>query len=175
MSTRGYMGIKKKGKLKGQYNHFDSYFDGGLGENIVKVINKFKKQNNLLEVLNNAFDNIELVDEDTKPTKKQQDYCLERGLFDESVSTQSLEDWYCLLRETQGNLELYLNQECKYMLDGNSFLENNLFCDYAYIINLDTNKLDIYENGNDCLLGSYNLLSLNASNIKKKIEKYYKD
>ena len=42
MSTRGYMGIKKKGQLKGQYNHFDSYISG-LGKDIIEALNNIPK------------------------------------------------------------------------------------------------------------------------------------
>ncbi len=169
MSTRGYLGIKKRGELKGQYNHFDSYFDG-LGRYIVSTLNKFKRKGNLLEVLNNTFDNIVLVDDNNKPTKEQQDYCIEHSLVDLNVSSKDLEDWYCLLRETQGNLELYLNG-CKYMYNGNEFLKDKLFCEYAYIINLDTNKLDIYSCGDSNLICSRSLYSLSASSISKFINK----
>ena len=37
MSTRGYMGIQKKGEMKGQYNHFDSYLEG-LGKEIIETM-----------------------------------------------------------------------------------------------------------------------------------------
>ena len=42
MSTRGYMGIQKKGELKGQYNHFDSYIEG-LGKDIIKTLNRITR------------------------------------------------------------------------------------------------------------------------------------
>ena len=33
------------------------------------------------------------------------------------------------------------------MLDDENFLNDNLFCEYGYIINLDENTLDIYRFG----------------------------
>ena len=40
MSTRGYYGIKKKGELKGSYNHWDSY-PSGLGKDLVDELNMY--------------------------------------------------------------------------------------------------------------------------------------
>lgn len=31
------------------------------------------------------------------------------------------------------------------MIDNHNFIKNSLFCEWAYIINLDTNKLEVWE------------------------------
>lgn len=144
MSTRGYMGIKKKGELKGQYNHFDSYIEG-LGKEIIDTLNTIPKKD-LISKLNEVYDNIILVNEDDKPTKELIDYALKNNLYDSYVSSRSTNDLYCLLRNAQGRLDLYLGG-LKYMLNGNEFLKDKLFCEYGYIINLDESTLDIYING----------------------------
>lgn len=159
MSTRGYLGIKKKGELKGQYNHFDSYISG-LGKDIVEYLNSLNKDN-MIEILDKTFDYIELVDEDSKPTREQVLEC--KQYCDLNVSEKSTDDWYCLLRDTQGNLEIYVDEQCKYMLNGNDFLEDETFCEYGYVINLDTNKLDIYTFGK--LKRSYDLFTLDINEI----------
>ena len=166
MSTRGYMGIQKKGELKGQYNHFDSYLEG-LGKEIIETINKIPKVNRIA-VLNEVFKNIILVNEDDKPTREQIDYCKEKGLVDLNVATQDINDWYCLFRNAQGRLDLYL-KGLKYMLNGNNFLKNDIFCEYGYVINLDENTLDIYTCGK--LNYQADLLDLNY----KKIEREFRD
>lgn len=167
MSTRGYLGIQKKEELKGQYNHFDSYIEGGLGQSLVEYLNSIDKER-LTNILSETFDYIELVDENTKPTQEQIEYCIKNGLVDINVGDQSLEDWYCLLRLTQGDLEQYVERKCKYMLNGNNFLKDDIFCEYGYVINLDTNKLDIYTFGS--LNNSYPLNELNIEKIIKEIE-----
>lgn len=143
MSTRGLYGIRKNGVDKCTYNHCDSY-PSGLGYDIVK----FCAQNSI-EDLARLFDNIELVDEDSTPTQSQIDECIKDGYTDFCVASQSTTDWYCLLRNLQGNFVAYqrcLNQNSKvYMTDGIDFIKDSLFCEYAYIINLDDEVLEFYE------------------------------
>jgi hypothetical protein len=53
-------------------------------------------------------------------------------------------DWYSFLREFQGNLDAYKG-DLKYMMDDSDFILESLFCEWAYIINLDTNELEVYK------------------------------
>lgn len=168
MSTRGYMGIKKKGQLKGQYNHFDSYISG-LGKDIIETLNNIPKSERINK-LNEVYDNITLVNESDTPTQELIDYAIENRLYDGSVSNRSTKDMYCLFRNCQGRLDMYLNG-LKYMLNGNDFLNNELFCEYAYIINLDTNTLDICTCGNHLQL-SVDLLNLNYNDIANAMKEY---
>ena len=89
---------------------------------------------------------IKLVKENDKPTEKQMNEY--RGFSDISVSHKSIDDWYCLLKKAQGNLSLYISGVLDYMIDNSSFLSDSLFCEYVYIINLDSNMLEIYEGFN---------------------------
>lgn len=135
MGTRGCYGFRKDGKDKLTYNHYDSYPEC-LGEMVVK----FCKETTIAE-MNEIFDRIVLVDELSKPTRAQIMECIE--FYNGDVSTQSADDWYCLLRNAQGDLNVY-KHEFKYMTDGNDFIKDSLFCEYAYIINLDTNCLEFW-------------------------------
>ena len=54
------------------------------------------------------------------------------------------------------------------MVNGNDFLDNDLFCEYGYVINLDDNTLDFYQNGRKLVL-KVDLLDLNYNTISKKI------
>lgn len=68
--------------------------------------------------MNSLFDHIELVSEDAKPRRKQ--ICPENWLrFIDSGSKV-------------------------YMIDNSSFIKDSLFCEYAYIVNLDTDQLEFY-------------------------------
>lgn len=142
MGTRGLYGIRKNGIDKAAYNHYDSYPDW-LGKKVVE----FCASNNA-DKLEKFFDSIELVDEGSTPMHEQIEYCIAHGYFDEAVSTGSKEDWYCLLRNLQGNFDAY--QDCidndrkVYMTDGICFIEDSLFCEYAYVINPDDNVLEFY-------------------------------
>ena len=162
MSTRGYIGIKKKGQLKGMYNHWDSY-PSGLGKDLVEIINKIKVEDRI-KVLNDTFDYIELVDENSKPTNEQIGVCVKANTVDLSVANRSYEDWYCLLRKMQGDLQAYIDKVVPYMLNGNDFINDSLFCEWAYIINLDTNKFEVYTSGTH-FESEFDLLDLNEDDI----------
>lgn len=139
MSTRGAYGFIKKGEMKITYNHYDSYLEG-LGINIMKFI-----ANTTDKELNDIFDKIIMVDEDSIPTQEQIKEC--EKVTNLNVSSKSVNDWYCLLRNAQGNLEEYKNG-LKYMMDNKRFMGDSLFCEYAYILNLDDNRLEIYKGFN---------------------------
>ncbi|MBO7697356.1 MAG: hypothetical protein J6T10_32405 [Methanobrevibacter sp.] len=134
MSTRGLWGFRKNNVDKLTYNHFDSY-PSGLGREIIEFI-----QNNCLE-LENICKRIILVDEESTPTEKQIEEL--KDFADLTVSTRSENDWYCLLRKAQEDKNVYA-QGLKYMIDNKNFILDSVFCEYAYIINLDTKKLEIY-------------------------------
>lgn len=65
---------------------------------------------------------------------------------DPRVGSRSPTDWYCLLRETQGDLSAY--DEVDHMIDSSEFLLDSLFCEWAYIINVDVGVLEVYKGFN---------------------------
>lgn len=145
MSTRGLWGIRKNGIDKLTYNHSDSYPEW-LGRKIVEFISHTS-----LPDLNSLYDKLVLVDEDKdRPTPEQKRICKKLGLYDKMVSTGSDDEWYCLLRNTQMNFDFYRqlaeDSEVKEFpfIDDASFIKDSLFCEYAYIIDLDNGKLEFY-------------------------------
>lgn len=140
MGTRGSYGFRKNGVDKLTYNHFDSYPES-LGKDVVEFC-----KNHSVEELNKLYDKIIMVKENDTPTEEQMKYCIENGWSNFSVGTQTKEDWYCLLRNLQGNLEELSKAKTQaYMTDNNNFIRDSLFCEYAYIINLDDEVLEFYE------------------------------
>lgn len=135
MGTRGLYGFRKNGIDKLTYNHYDSYPDY-LGQIMVEFC-----KTTSIEEMNEIFDRIILVAENSTPTQEQITECIE--FYDEGVSTGKVEDWYCLLREAQGNPNVY-KHGLKYMVDNQNFIKDSLFCEYAYIINLDTECLEFW-------------------------------
>ena len=95
--------------------------------------------------MNEFYDRIIMVDQRSNPTDKQKENCIKNGFVNLSVSNQSENDWYCLLRNLQGELEKLYECEFPYMIDDSDFIKDSLFCEYAYIINLDTNVLEFYK------------------------------
>lgn len=135
MGTRGIVGFRLDGEDRLAYNHFDSY-PSGLGIEVVQQIDKMAT----MHFLDDTVRDITLVTDETPITQKVIDRCTE--ITNLGVSRQSTYDWYCLLREAQGNLLAYL--ELGLMLDSNSFIKDSLFCEWGYIVNLDTAKLEVW-------------------------------
>lgn len=141
MSTRGLFGFRKGETVKAVYNHFDSYVDG-LGQDFAD----FLKLNSQKEI-SDFFDKIIIINPEKKPTLKQKEYCKMHGWYDGSVSEQNDDDWHCLLRYLQGpeeytkairgNYKIYIQNEI-------NFIKDSLFCEYAYIYNIDDDALEFY-------------------------------
>lgn len=143
MGTRGAILIAKDKKIKGFYNHYDSY-PSGLGEEVISMIQKIDKKKQW-EQLKINVDKLKVVKEGTKPSKELQERYKKYSNL--NVSERSLEDWYCLLRELQGTK--YIEEICagnvEHMNDGGAdFVKDSLFCEYAYLIDLDKMVLELY-------------------------------
>lgn len=135
MGTRGLWGLRKNGVDKLTYNHYDSYPDC-LGYKIIEFIKNHNK-----EELVSIFNRIVLVDEYEPATAEAIVLC--KRFCDVEVSSKSIKDWYCLLRRAQGCPEVYANG-LRFMIDNVDFIKNSLFCEFAYIINLDDNVLEFW-------------------------------
>ena len=59
-----------------------------------------------------------------------------------SVSEGSLHDWYCLLHKTHGDIGAML--DCGYIEDAHRFPLDSLFCEWAYIVDFDSNMFEVY-------------------------------
>lgn len=140
MGTRGVYGFRKNGIDKITYNHFDSY-PSWLGTEIVGFCKRCG-----VEKLNEICDRIELVSERSVPKPEQIEACKKAGWYNGSVSSENEKDWYCLLRNLQGNFgeyeRLLTDLDCGYMTDSASFISDSLFCEYGYVIDLDKEVLE---------------------------------
>lgn len=137
MGTRGAIGFRFRGQDKVTYNHFDSY-PTGIGEDVFKVARDFDD-----EQLAGAFQRIVLVNEDEPPTPE----LIERYaplFYGGNVSRQTPEEWYSLLRNAQGHLDVFVKGDLDHMIDSHEFLTDGLFCEWAYIINLDERVVEVY-------------------------------
>jgi len=142
MGTAGSVGFIYKDKESLSYNHFDSYPDG-LGRDVLELISKVNKEYGWKEFKQNAsqLNNIEVKEiTDLELIEKYKKYS------DLDVSSKKFSDPYCLFRKIQGSqwiYEVYEGNLQDYKLD-NKFIHNSLFCEYAYIINIDSMKLEFY-------------------------------
>lgn len=136
MGTRGLMGFRKNSVDKLTYNHWDNY-PSGVGIDILSILKK-----TTINKLNEVFDRIILVEEHSKPTEKEIKECEKWSNL--KVSTQVIDDWYCLLRNVQGDIDSYIEGGLRYMIDSKDFIRDSLFCEWGYIINLDKNVLEVW-------------------------------
>lgn len=134
MGTRGAIGFRLDEKDYLAYNHYDSY-PSGLGREVVQQIHQMPMAD-----LPSAVRALTLVTDETPITAEVIERC--RACTDLEVSEQSTQDWYCLLRGAQGNLLAYL--AVGYMPDSRNFIKDSLFCEWGYIVNLDTGMLEVW-------------------------------
>ena len=136
MSARGAYGFYKNGVNKLTYNHSNSY-PSGLGDNIIS----FLKDSDVNE-LNNIFNDIQLVNELDYPSEEEEKKIKELGY---SVNYRGKkENWFGILASSLGDINVY-KEGLTFMLDYNDFILDGLHCEWAYVINLDENCLEIYK------------------------------
>lgn len=149
MSTRGLWGFRKKGQDLLTYNHSDSY-PSWLGKHICQFISDLTDKE-----LDKLSDILEPVDEDQPATARHIKLCKELGVADFDVASRKETDYYCLLRGAQGDFPFYEGlvknpPECLKgnklpFIISNSFIQDSLYCEYAYIINLDEKRLEFWK------------------------------
>jgi hypothetical protein len=137
MGTRGAYGFRINGQDKVTYCHNDSY-PNGLGNMIITFISK-----NSINKIGIAAESVILVNEEDKASPEQLAE-VKRILEDDG---EQRGDWYNALRKAQGELTPYIDG-LVWMIDSNKFLNDSLFCEWAYIMNMDTGKLEIYKGFN---------------------------
>jgi hypothetical protein len=136
MGTRGTIGFIVGEKEKLAYNHFDSYPEG-LGLKTLAFLREFP---GLIGELRRQAMRLEVVSDAVPPSAEQIKELKE--FSDLNVGNQTEDDWYCLLRHTQGDWQATL--DAGFMEDGGRFPEDSLFCEWAYVINLDDEVLEVY-------------------------------
>lgn len=125
MGTRGAYGFRLLGKDYVTYNHFDSY-PKELGESLVYEVYGFMLQRSsylqAIADMKGFVEEIELLEQDD-------------ALYQE-------------LRQNQGSINPIIHGTDKRMIDNQSFLRDSLFCEWAYIVNLDEEVFEVYRGFN---------------------------
>jgi hypothetical protein len=165
MGTRGVIGFRVDGEDKVTYNHSDSYPEH-LGDAIATFVGKTSN-----EVIAATARGLVLVKEEGTPTPAQIEET--RPFHNLSVGDQKDTDWYCCLRDAQGDLFAYTARGLKYMIDSHNFLGDSLFCEYAYIINVDTGKLEFYRGFNKAPGGAGRYAALQEPPYKGAKSEYF--
>lgn len=140
MGTRGCYGVRIDGKDYLTYNHFDSY-PSVLGVDIIKEIMQEQEANGNLDKWKEKARQLQKVKHTEPPSEEEKQKCMQ--YYDGNVGNQSPNDWYCLLRGAQGRLAPFL--DLGIIIDSSDFIRDSLFCEWAYIVNLDTDVLEVYQ------------------------------
>lgn len=134
MGTRGFVGFVVDGAEKIAYNHLDSYPDG-LGLDVLRWLRKAH-----IGGAERQARELRVVDANTSPTAGDVEKL--RGYANLNVGTQQFDDWYVLLRETQGNPAAILDAGC--IEDGSEFPRDSLFAEWGYLVDFDAQTFEVY-------------------------------
>jgi hypothetical protein len=137
MGTRGFITFVVDGEEKTAYNHFDSYPDG-LGVDVLKWLHAARDS---VSALRDQAKALRVVDPESTPTAED----IERlhKYADPRVSSQRLDEWYVLLRDTQGNPHAML--DAGVIEDASGFPADSLFAEWGYVVDLDAEVFEVYQ------------------------------
>jgi hypothetical protein len=141
MSTRGCLGVATGGKLYLAYCHSDSY-PSWLGVRVAGFCEAVRRLGKWKE-LAQAYSQVTLVqNSDPVPPAARQFYA-----FDAGVNGGDKNTWYCWLRAFQGieGMRAVLRGTCRHIEDHSAFPEDSLFCEWAYVVDLDKGVLEVYK------------------------------
>lgn len=136
MSTRGFLGFVIEGTEKIAYNHCDSYPES-LGADTLTWLSAASKDPETLRAQVSA---LRVVNRDESPTQEDVDRLAPWTNLD--VGNRSTDDWYNLLRETQGNPAAMLR--AGYIEDAGDFPTDSLFAEWGYVVDMDAKTFEVY-------------------------------
>lgn len=158
MGTRGVVGFRHNQKDYATYNHFDSY-PTCVGAQVLKQLSRFNLNNpNELEFICRKVSEIQLVDERHIFSQKENEVILREiealgfvhNDYDPEHFGNGKVDAFFLLNPLHGSIISYIDKHhsIPYMIEYSDFLMDSLFCEWAYIINLDENVIEFYRGFN---------------------------
>lgn len=143
MGTRSATGVRIDGADKLAYNQFDGYLSG-VGQNILEELRADIANLGFREAIESWIKmarDAKLIQEGGPPPTAEEIEAL-KHYADTGVSTGELSDWYVLLRDLHGAIIARL--KAGYILENNAFINDSLFCEWGYVVNLDELTLEIY-------------------------------
>lgn len=140
MSTSGFVGFVVDGIEKIGYVHFDAY-PSGVGVDVVKWLSAVEDFGPFADQARALI----VIDGQTPPTPEDVERL--RPWTNLNVGERSTEDWYCLLRETQGRPDQMLASG--YIEDAGGFPADSLFCEWGYLVDLDDRRLEVFQGFQD--------------------------
>ncbi|TAQ87032.1 hypothetical protein B7494_g4649 [Chlorociboria aeruginascens] len=143
MGTNGLIGLITRGARHAAFNMYDSY-PTGLGQDIVAFLLALKPEE--YSEMDRLISAITWVDRKSTPPVELQERYEKAGFSDLQVSRQRLDDWYCLLRNIQGEKLLPAIKAglVGHLCEEIEFLKDGLFCEWAYFIDFENQKLEVW-------------------------------
>lgn len=146
MGTRGFITFVADGVEKTAYNHWDSYPDS-LGAGVLEWLRTERDRADVTETADwlapiaARVRALRAVRHHDRPTPAD----IERlePWTDLGVGSRSRNDWYCLLRGTQGDPAAML--DAGVIEDASHFPADSLFAEWGYVIDLDKQVFEVYE------------------------------
>lgn len=144
MSTRGLVGVIVDDQIKATYNHSDSY-PSWLGQRVLEFSRTLTDAATYDVTIAQARDVRMIEDDDAAVPETDLAALAAKGVLPNTAVGNRADSptWYQALRDVQGDLGRTL--ELGYMIDGAAFAQDSLFCEYAYLVNLDTKMVEFYE------------------------------
>ena len=169
MGTRNLTMVLLKRKIKvAQYGQWDGY-PTGQGKTIAKFLQRVN-----VEKFKEKVNNVSFID------KQELDTIFEECSGDD-IKIQMLPVWYS--RDTAAEILTWINKgKAKQLRNDLEFAADSLFCEWAYLINLDNQTVEVYKGFNKKPLTKkdrfYNLWIREKNNSNKynpiKLVKKYK-
>ena len=154
MSTRGAYGFRLNNTDYVEYNHYDSYpsslgvttIAGISGLMTLYGITGIKEKVATLTVRSQDYFNTKEGQAELAQVLKDNP-TLEYN--DPNSTFNDYYDHYWVCRGLQGSLlKWWTLNNVSYVVDSSDFLLDSLFCEWAYIVNLDTEMLEVYKGFN---------------------------
>ncbi|MEV2277769.1 hypothetical protein AB0I72_19495 [Nocardiopsis sp. NPDC049922] len=134
MGTRGFFGTVAGGREAISYVHWAAHPEG-LGLDVLRWLRTAD-----VESARARAARMRVVAPDTQPSLADIEKYLPHA--DLTVSTQSLEDWYALLRGTQGDPDAILSAGI--VEDASEFPLDSLWCEWRCLVDFDAAVLETY-------------------------------
>jgi hypothetical protein len=144
MGTRGFISFVVDDIEKTAYNHNDSYPDG-LGLDVLRWLRKAHEAGS-----RRMARELRVVEPNSKPTAEDIERL--RPYADLGVSTQKLDDWYVLLRHSQGDPAAML--DAGVIEDASEFPADSLFAEWGYVVDFDGRLFEVHKGFQDAPLSS---------------------
>ncbi len=141
MTTRGLTGFRYKEKDKLAYNHADSHPDS-LGLKVLRELRDVKNWNAVRDRIGSLIPVPEQRKLDEHSSMAETEI---RRAFPDLKYRYKPRNFYDLYQPLQGTLKPYMDGKLMFMPDSSDFINNSLFCEWAYVANLDSNKYEIWK------------------------------